>query len=149
MFFGTEIVGTVTVFLFSGIVTAPQAHAYAVDPSAGTDITTGVNNTNYDVGGSLQNLVSPFSAFINQLKWSDTTGNANGTNFTLPTVNLTPVLQSTFENALSQWLNEFDTWFFSVTGVQLSGIVIALLSLFAWALGLAQQVVSWLLGLFH
>ena len=69
--------------------------------------------------------------------------------FHWPTVNVTPVLANTFQNTLSQWFSEFDAWFYSVTGVQLSGIMLALLNLFSWVLGLAQQAVNWLLGVFH
>jgi hypothetical protein len=73
----------------------------------------------------------------------------NSASFTWPTVNLTPVLESTVQSTLSQWISEFDNWLYSVTGVQLSGILAAILGVFLWALRLAQQVVNWLLGLFH
>lgn len=158
MFFETAILGVIAVFLFfgafGGVFAAQQARAYVVG-STTTDITTnpasGLGGGNYDVAGSLQNLISPFTGFINNLKWNNnTTVNTNGTaGATMPTFNMTPVLQNTFQTILSQWLNQFDNWFYSVTGVQLSGIMVALLSLFSWALGLAQQAVSWLQGLFR
>ena len=62
---------------------------------------------------------------------------------------MTPVLESTFQNSLSQWFGEFNNWFYGISGVQLSGILIVILNLFSWVLGLAQQVVNWLLGVFH
>jgi hypothetical protein len=159
--FATAICGVVAVFLFSIVVSAPQAHAYAVG-SVPTNVTPGAIATagagaGYDIGGSLQNLISPFTGFINSLKFNNNgttnpSGMSTGMNsasFTWPTVNLTPVLESTVQSTLSQWISEFDNWLYSVTGVQLSGIMAAILGVFLWALRLAQQVVNWLLGLFH
>jgi len=157
--FATAICGVVAVFLFSIVVSAPQAHAYAVG-SVPTNVTPGATATagaSYDIGSSLQNLISPFTGFINSLKFNNNgttnpSGMSTGMNsasFTWPTINLTPVLVSSAQNILSQWLNEFDNWFYSMTGVQLSGIMVAILGVFLWALRLAQQAVNWLLGLFH
>lgn len=149
--FATAICGVVAVFLFSIIVSAPQAHAYAV--GAGSSVAGG----SYDIGSSLQNLISPFTGFINSLKFNNNgTANPSGmstgmnsASFTWPTINLAPVLESTVQSTLSQWISEFDNWLYSVTGVQLSGVTVAILGVFLWALRLAQQVVNWLLGLFH
>lgn len=167
-FGGTAIVGLVAIFIFSvgftdAILTAPQAHAYAIGsaPPAGSvssmpstpsmPIINSINSTdyNFDFGNSFQNLVSPFTSFIDSLKWNNTTFNASGGTSALPTINLTPTLESGIQNTFSQWLSEFDNWFYGISGVQLSGIFYALLSVTAWALGLAQQVVNWLLGFFH
>jgi hypothetical protein len=158
MFFGAAIVGVIAIFIFFGaIMPVPQAHAYAIG-SVPPNITPGAAaGGSYDFGSSLQNLVSPFTGFINSLKFNNkTTMNPskmstgmNGTSFTWPTVNLTPVIKSTVQNTLSQWIGEFDNWFHGVTGVQLSGIMVAILGAVSWVLGLAQQVMNWLLGLFH
>jgi hypothetical protein len=164
MFFGAVVVGVFVV----GIFAAPQARAYAIGsvspeapemPVAPTSSinTIGASGANYDFGNSLQSLISPFTGFINSLKFNNNTtmnsGNVstgiNGVSLSWPTVNLTPVLESTVQNTLSQWVSQFDNWFYGVTGVQLSGIMVAILGVFLWALGLAQQVVNWLLGLFH
>jgi hypothetical protein len=161
MFFGAAIVGVIAIFIFFGaIMPAPQAHAYAVG-SVPTNIGAGAGSSagsgSYDFGRSFQNLISPFTGFVNSLKFNNnTTINVNGMNnainstgFSWPTVNLTPILESSVQNTLSQWVSQFDNWFYSVTGVQLSGILVAILGVFLWALGLAQQAVNWLLGLFH
>jgi hypothetical protein len=161
MFFGAAIVGVIAIFIFFGaIMPVPQAYAYAVG-SVPTNIGTGADSSarggSYDFGSSFQNLISPFTGFINNLKFnSGTTINVNGANnamtgagFSWPTVNVAPVLESTVQNTLSQWFSQFDNWFYGATGVQLSGIMVAILGVFSWALGLAQQVVNWLLGLFH
>jgi hypothetical protein len=135
-----------------------QAHAYAVGsvpPNAGTDTSAG--GSSYDFGSSLQNLVSPFTGFVNNLKFNNNTtinssgasSAVNGTSFTWPTVNMAPVLENTVQNTLSQWFSQFDNWLYGATGIQLSGIMVAILGVFSWALGLAQQAVTWLLGLFH
>jgi hypothetical protein len=155
---GAAIVGVIAIFIFSIVVVggiffvAPQAHAYAVGATT-TSITSGANpiGSGYDFSNSLQSLISPFTEFINSLKWNNsTTINTNGApGATSPTVNLTPVVASTVQNILSQWVSEFDNWFYGVTGVQLSGIMVAILGVITWALGLAQQAVNWLLGLFH
>jgi phage-related protein len=154
MFFQTAILGVIAVFLFI----APQAHAYAIGGAAPTPVGTGVDSgsnnvagSNYDIGSSFQNLISPFTGFINSLKMNNhTMVDTSGTpGTTWPAVNMTPVLETSVQNILSQWFHQFDNWFYSVTGVQLNGILVALLSLFSWALRLAQQVVNWLLGLFH
>ena len=152
-----SIIGAATIFLFLVVLPAPRAHAYAIGsdlpvaPTTSSLTTIGVSGGSYDVGSSLQNLVSPFTGFVDSLKLNggSTTVNASGVGFSWPTVNMTPVLEGTFQNTLSQWFSEFGAWFYSVTGVQLSGIMLALLNLFSWVLGLAQQVINWLLGLFH
>ena len=68
---------------------------------------------------------------------------------TAPVTDLTPTVTNDAQNILSQWLGEFDNWFYGVSGVRLSGIFYVLLNAIAWTLGLAQQVVNWLLGLFR
>lgn len=156
MFFGgTAIVGVIAVFIFAvAFAGAPHAHAYTIssEPPADTNAGTG----SYDAGNSLQNLVSPFTNFFSNLKWDN---NANNTTTINPggpmipayptTSNLTPTLENGIQSVVSGWLSQFNSWFYSVTGVQLSGIFYVLLNAIAWTLGLAQQVVNWLLGLFH
>lgn len=172
MFFETAIVGVVAVFLFVGAgvtvgaFVVPKAHAYAIGATAttttdGTSAAGASAGTSYDIGSSLQNLISPFTGFINSLKFNNNTtinansitnavgGGTNSTGFTWPTVNITPVLESGIQNTVSQWLSQFDSWVYQNTGVQLSGIFVVILNLFSWVLGLAQQAVNWLLGLFH
>jgi hypothetical protein len=148
MFFGGTIAALIAIFISSTLFFAtPTAHAYAVGtvpsnptPSVGT----------YDVGNSFQNLISPFTGFVNNLKWNNnTTISSGGHAQTYPTVNLTPVVASGVQNILGQWASEFDNWFYGITGIQLSGILLVLLNAISWTLGLAQQVVNWLLGLFH
>ncbi len=161
MFFGTAVVGMIAFFIFFGaIMPVSPAHAYAVG-SVPTGVSAGASGgtagSNYNIGTSFQNLISPFTGFINGLKLNNNmtinpngvSSGMNGTSFTWPTVNLTPVLESAVQNTLSQWFSQFDNWFYGVTGVQLSGIMVAILGVFSWALGLAQQAVNWLLSLFH
>lgn len=151
MFFGAATVGVIAVFIFSiaffgGV---QKARAYAIG-SLPTDTGAGTASGSYDFGGSLQNLVSPFTGFIDSLKWnSNTTIDTHGESSAFPTVNLTPVVENGVQNILSQWGSEFDNWFYGVSGVHLSGIFYVLLNAIAWTLGLAQNVVNWLLGLFH
>jgi hypothetical protein len=158
MFFGATIIGVIAIFIFfSATMLVSQAHAYAVG-SVPSNVGTGTSaGGSYDFGSSLQNLVSPFTGFVNSLKFNNNTtinpsgasSAVNGTSFTWPTVNVAPVLESTVQNTLSQWFNQFDNWLYGATGVQLSGIMVAILGVFSWVLGLAQQAVNWLLGLFH
>jgi len=137
----------VVVFVSLGFLTAAQAHAYAV-VSVATD--TGTPSGSYDIGGSLQNLISPFTGFFNNLKFnSNTTIAPSNQAQTAPVTDLTPTVTNDAQNILSQWLGEFDNWFYGVSGVRLSGIFYVLLNAIAWTLGLAQQVVNWLLGLFR
>ena len=154
MFFQVAIVGVIAIFLFLGtfdIFAAPQAHAYAIGSSA----TAGANapGGSFNIGSSLQNLVSPFTNFFNSFHGNSNGAiNVNGTNVALPSVNVsisTSATGASVQNLLSQWVSEFDNWFYGVSGVQLSGIMVAILGVFSWALGLAQQVVNWLVGLFH
>jgi phage-related protein len=160
MFVCAAIVSMVVVFIFLGAIGAtPRAYAYAVGvvpPPAGAmpGTSTGTDNvagSSYDIGGSFQNLISPFTGFINNLKWNNNaTINTNDTaGTTWPVINFTPIVGSAFRNLLSQWFGKFDNWFYGVTGIQLSRILIAILNVFSWALGLAQQAVNWLLGLFR
>jgi phage-related protein len=154
MFFGGTILGVIVIFIFSIILFgAPQARAYAIgsEPAPASQApTTNSGASSYDAGSSLQNLISPFTGFINDLKWNNnTTINTGSQAPALPTVNLTPVVAGTIQNILSQWLSEFNNWFYGLTGVELSGILLVLLNAISWTLNLAQQVVNWLLGLFH
>jgi hypothetical protein len=161
LFFGTAIVGMIAIFIFfNTIMPVSRAYAYAIG-SVPTGLpvvaSVGTAGSNYNIGTSLQNLISPFSGFINSLKFNNNTminpnsagAGANGANFTWPTVNLTPILESTIQNTLSQWFRQFDNWLYGVTGLQLSGILTAILGIFSWALGLAQQAVNWLLSFFN
>jgi hypothetical protein len=158
MFLGGTIVAAIAIFISFGIFVAPQAHAYAIG-STSTSITpdTGTNGgpsagggSGYNAGDSFQNLISPFTDFFSSLKFNNnTTINTGGPTSGFPTVNLTPVMSNGVQNLLSQWLSEFDNWFYSVSGVQLSGIFQVLLNAILWTLNLAQGVVNWLLGLFH
>lgn len=158
MFFGgTAIVSAIAIFIFSVIFAAPQAaHAYAIgsvspnsSPVPGQSATTAGGS--YDVGGSFQNLISPFTNFFSSLKLNNNTKiNTGGQTSGFPSVNLTtPAVSTGAQNILSQWLGEFDNWFYGISGVHLSGIFQVLLNAIAWTLGLAQRVVNWLLGLFH
>ena len=139
IFFCAVIVNLIAVFLF--LATPPQAHAYAMSSAVGG---------NYNIGDSFQGLISPFSGFIDNLKWNNnTTINVGGTSSTWPTVKMTPVLQSGVQNILGQWFGDFDNWFYGLTGVQLSGISLVVLNALLWTLALAQTAVSWFVGLFH
>jgi phage-related protein len=148
-FFLTAPLSVVAVFIFF-LLSAPHANAYLIGSSTGqTPIWPTASSTptsTYDVGSSLQNLFSPFSSFIDSLKFTNsTTINIHGTSAPLPSLNITPVL----ENILTSWLTQFDNWFYGLTGVRLSGIVFFLLNIFSYVLNFAQKVVNWLLGLFH
>ncbi|HEY5220592.1 MAG TPA: hypothetical protein VIJ29_00365 [Candidatus Paceibacterota bacterium] len=151
MFLGGTIVATSTIGIFismSIFFAVPQtARAYAVGP---LPTSTQSASGSYDFGSSLQNLVSPFTNFFSSLKFNNnTTIKTSGPTSGFPTINLAPGISNGAQNILSQWLIEFDNWFYGVSGVQLSGIFQVLLNAIAWTLGLAQQAVNWLLGLFH
>lgn len=143
MFFGPTIVTVVFAVAFFA-VPASQANAYAV----GT-VPPGTTN-NYSPANSLENLFTPFTNFFQDLAGSNNTSiNVGGGPTSYPTVNLGSDLTDGAQNFLSQWVAEFDNWVYAKTGIQLSGIFIVLLGAISWTLGLAQQVVNWLLGLFH
>ncbi|HUC01728.1 MAG TPA: hypothetical protein VMA75_02385 [Candidatus Paceibacterota bacterium] len=125
-------------------VPAPQVRAYAVGPLPSS------TTNNYSPTNSLENLFAPFTNFVQNLAGSShTTINVGGGSASYPTVNLAPDLTHGAQNFLSQWLGEFDNWVYAKTGVHLSGIFVVLLNAISWTLGLAQEVVRWLLGLFH
>jgi hypothetical protein len=148
VFFITAAASGIAVFLFSGVFAAPQAHAYAVGTSTAS---TSIGGSDYNVGSSLQNLVSPFTTFFQSLQWNSSASiNLNGTpGTTWPVVNFTPVVEGALQGWLTTWFSEFDNWFYHLTGVQLSGIMFAILSVLSWVLRLTENVVNWLLGLFH
>jgi hypothetical protein len=135
------IVGTASVagvFIFF-VGATPRAHAYEISSTAAV-------GGNYDVGGSLQNLISPFKGFINDLQWTNSTPiDLHLTSTPLPPLNIAGVL----ENIARQYLSQFNTWFAQSTGIQLSGIVLLVLNVISWTLHAAQDLVNWLLGLFH
>jgi hypothetical protein len=148
-FLSAAALGAVAVFVF----TVANANAYAVQstgqPLGGqpsqAPMPTGVNS-NYNFGGSFQNLISPFQNFFNSLQWNgSTTFQISPTSTMLPPITVSPSLQNTLTDPFTQ----FDNWFYGLTGVRLSGIVVAILSIISWALGLVLAVVNWLLGLFH
>jgi hypothetical protein len=145
MFFMAAVAGVIAVFLF--LAPAPQAYAYAV----GAPVTSTSGGGQYDLNSSFQNLISPFTNFFQNLQWSNTTSiNTNGTpGGNWPVVNFTPIVSGAIQGWLTTWFTEFDNWFYHLTGVQLSRIVFAILSVLSWVLKLAENVVNWLLGLFH
>ena len=148
MFFDVAIIGIIAVFISSFIFFGvSQAHAYAV---GSVPPRSGIPSSNYNFNNSLQTLISPFTGFFNSLKWNNnTTINPQGSTSALPAVNITPVALNVVQNSLSQWLGQFDTWFYGLTNIRLSGISYMVLSAISWTLGLATSVVNWLLGLFH
>lgn len=154
MFFTATTFALVAAFVSA----APQAAlAYAVGPTAGSTGSAGAPAANYDIGNSFQNLAAPFTGFLNSLKWSNATpipslnmnggtGGGIGTGgFTMPSVSGSPQLQA----LLMGWLQQFDNWFYGISGVHVAPIVFVILNAIAWTLGLAQQAVNWLLGAFH
>lgn len=147
---GATIISMVAVFVFSVVagvslaMPVRQARAYAVGPLPSS------TTNNYSPTNSLENLFAPFTSFFQSLAGSNnTTINVGGGASSYPTVNVAPDLTDGAQNFLSQWVSEFDNWVYAKTGVQLSGIFVVLLSAISWTLGLAQEVVKWLLGLFH
>jgi hypothetical protein len=152
VFLGGTVVVAIAVFISFGIFAAPRsARAYAVGAVTTNAATAGATGGDYNIGGSLQNLISPFTGFVNSLKFNNNmTINTGGTVQSYPTVvNLTPAISNGARNIMSQWLSQFDNWFYGVSGVRLSGIFYVILNALAWTLGLAQRAVNWLLGLFH
>jgi hypothetical protein len=146
LFFSAAII-TVGAFFILG---TGKADAYAVT-STGHSIVgqastlTGVNS-NYNFDGSFQNLVSPFQSFFQSLKWNTSaTTQIYPTSTVIPSLNISPSLQ----NTLTQSFTDFDNWFYGLTGMRLSGIIVVILNIISWALGLILGVVNWLLGLFH
>ena len=129
--FTTVIPSVIAVFLFSIAFAAPQARAYAIGSTTGSAASAGSGSaagSSYDVGNSFQNLISPFTGFIDQLKWNNnTTINPSGASGTIPPAsNLAPVAASDVQNMLGKWFSQFDNWFRGVTGVQLSGILVVM-----------------------
>ncbi len=125
------------IFIFS-FASAPHAEAYAI----GSD----TPGNDYSVSTSFQNLLSPFDGFIEDLQGSNNVSiSLPAASTTLPSLNIS----SGLKNILVGWLTEFDNWFYGLTGVRLSGIFFVLLNAILWCLHLAEDVVNWLLGLFH
>jgi len=135
-----------TIALTAGFFALPadRAAAYAIGQT-GTAAATG--SSSYDFNSSLQNLISPFTGFMNDLKWNNNTSiTTNGSaGYTPPNLNMGPGLTNIFTN----WLNQFNGWVYARTGIKLSGIVYVFLNILSWTLHLAEAAVNWLLGLFH
>lgn len=127
---------------------ATNAHAYAVS-STGAPLggqpqpsTSSGVNANYNFDGSFQNLVSPFKDFFNSLQWNNSaTVNIVPASTAMPPINISSSLQ----NTLSQPFVAFDNWFYGLTGVRLSGIVVVILNIISWALSAILGAVNWLL----
>jgi hypothetical protein len=173
MYFATATISVIAVFLFLAATPVPQARAYAIGANGQNGISSqplvgggnGAAGSSYNVGNSLQGLVSPFTGFINSLKWTNNTSlhinntpvnvnintvlGVNNASSGIPTITMTPISQIDVQNMFSQWLGAFDNWFYGVTGIQLDGALTVVLNVFSWAFGLAWQGVNWLLGLVH
>jgi len=160
--FATATISVIAVFLFLAAAPVPQARAYAV---ANDGSSSGTVGSGYDIGSSFQGLISPFTGFINSLKWSNTTSlqlnntpvnvninsviGVNNSSSGISTITITHISQTDVENTFSQWFGEFDNWFYGVTGIQLNGALTVVMNVFSWTFGLAWQGVNWLLGLVH
>ena len=127
--------GVIAVLIF--MVAPSHAQAYAVTPTTSSGF-----DTNYNFGGSFQNLISPFQNFVKGVQWNTSTNiNVRPAGSTAPMINITPDLQNFFAPV--------DNWFYGLTGFRLSSIVVIILTGLSWALGIAKAIVDWLLGLFH
>lgn len=150
----TAVIMMIAVLAFA----APRgAMAYAIaapSPGSFSGIPVNVGNPGgatggYNFGSSIQNLLAPFTGFLNNLRGT-TTINTNGApGYTPPSdLNMSgsaPQIQS----VITGWLTEFDNWVYANTGIRLSGIVYVFLNILQWVLNLAIGIVNWLLGLFR
>lgn len=120
------------VFLFSPV----RTEAYAtgpVTPSASSSSLASTSN-GFDLAGSLKGLISPFTSFFNSIQ---TTGNTisiaagNATSGVTVTVDATP------------YINQFDTWFYGFTGVNIQVYTTAIHHFFVWLFGALGGIVTW------
>ncbi len=127
--FGALVTGITLVFVLSPLTT----HAYSTGSGpampAAPDLTSGN-------GSSLDNLLSPFSNFVNSMRSNN---NVSIPLRSIPTVATNP--QSVFQS--------IDDWFMRTIGVSLSTLLHDILTILAWILNFAKRVVDWLLSLFH
>jgi hypothetical protein len=124
-----------------------QAYALPVAPSSDAAASVDASSTagpaqNYNFNNSLQNLISPFQNFFNSVK---VTGNIpfninTGSN-TSPNISIGVDYQ--------QYINQFNTWFYGATGVQIQGLTSGVVSFFSWVFAAANAAVNWIAGLAH
>ncbi len=135
----------------------PQgAMAYAIAaPAPGSFSGAPVNVGNpgggsgYSFGTSFQDLLAPFTGFLDSLR-GNTAINVNGGPGYMPPSNMNMNGGARqVQGAVMGWLTEFDAWVYAKTGIRLSGIAYVFLSVFQWVLNMVLGIVNWLLGLFR
>lgn len=95
-------------------------------------------NGDYNVGGSFENLISPFQNFFKSFQWDTSTViDIHPTSTMMPTINITPGVGNIF--------TQIDGWFYGLTNIRLSGLFVIILSGLSWTLGVAKEIADWLL----
>ena len=124
------------------------AHAYS-SPTSGMPLPvppTGTSSFDFNFGNSFQTLVAPFQAFFNSLANSignqPIVGPSSGSNVPAPTINLPDM-------NLNGGSHQLDQWFSNLFNLNFAQFATLILNWILWVLGLAQQLIQWLLGQIH
>jgi len=112
-------------------IVAQSAHAYAI-PSGPQG-----PQTSFDFSQSFENLLTPFSNFVNSMEGAG----QSVAPIALPSVS--PIKATT-----SVAFQGFDDWVYAHAGFRPSAVLYLFLSIFSWILGTLKKVVDWLLSLF-
>ena len=136
------------------VVCGPVARAYEI-PSAGQlpvpvvmGAATGSTSQGYDFGTSFGNLISPFTNFFNSVKGGGGIAPVS-LNVGSGNASATITIGINVQQYISQYTNEFETWFYGTTGVHIEWLINIFIQLIYWVFWLADSAVRWIVGLFH
>lgn len=134
------------------LIYQPTALAYAV-PSGGQlpmlpGGTSVGSSQGYSFGNSFGNLTSPFQNFFNSMKG----GNAHipvNMNIGGNNVSSTIIIGINVQQYIHQYVQQFDAWFYGLTGVHIEWLINLIIGIFYWIFHVADSIVRWIAGLFH
>lgn len=98
-----------------------------------------IGSPNPSTAGGLNDLWTPFQNFVNNINSIST----NSFTMSTPAVPSSGTLTTEAQNGFQ----EFDAWLYGIMGFHISGLFVAILTIFSWILGWLQSGVNWLLGL--
>ena len=153
-FFAVAVSGATMIALAIVIISPLRADAYAVGgssaplPVLNSGISSGSGSSgtigSYDFGSSFQNLVSPFTNFFNSMQSSG--GNSGTGVVSVGGGSAAPGVTISVDT--QPYINQFDAWFYNITGVHIEGFTNFVIHFFGWLFGVLGGIIIWIAGLF-
>ena len=139
---------------FSALTSTANAYSLYPDNSSnsasavgGSESTaTAQSYSGFNFGQMIDQLVVPFENFANSVGSAGSTigTGSSGAPFEAPAIpTTTQALNAAGQNAFQR----FDAWLYSIAGFHIEMVIAFILGVVSWTLGIAKEIVDWLLSL--